>query len=66
MFWAGSVVSRHPAQSLGERAGAGFDDSMEPLARSAIMFRHLGDLREYHQFEFSKLSYGRGSSVLPF
>ena len=55
----------YSAQSLGERAGAGFDDSMERLARSATMFRHLDDLREYHQFEFSKLSYGRSSSVLP-
>jgi hypothetical protein len=36
-----------PYQVFGARSGgAGFDDLVEPLADSAIRFRHLGDLRE--------------------
>ena len=45
------MVSGQPVKSLGESASASFDDSMEPFTRSAIMYQHLRDLREYHQSE---------------
>src|SRR5206468_2015155 len=44
-------IRGHPVpESRREGWGAGFDDSMEPLAHGAIRFRHLGDLREHGTF----------------
>src|SRR2546422_10376045 len=44
--WSSLAYAGIPYQVLGERAGAGFDDGMEPLGHGAIRFRHVGNLRE--------------------
>jgi hypothetical protein len=44
-------IRGHPVpESRLEGWRAGFDDRMEPLAQSAIRFRHFGDLREHGAF----------------